>query len=238
MLSISGTDFFKLPRTRAWYRSLILNVLATVAMGLFLAGSLIYDDIQDPDSPTLHRWIVISSVSVFVSLSAIAWSSATLCHAIQIYRGVYSLYLRLNSIFTFFVALLYALMIYMEMRMPIIYLDMFTSYTIVCVFPMLILVVLKLYIGLRLIRKRMPRLGGAILAFWGLFSITVTSVIYRGLVSPYHVFNWFNILLSLATVVMGANMMFRYAASSLILTYYPREYQKDLERYNKADISK
>lgn len=233
MINISGLDFFKLPRSRAWYRNLIINILGALALISFIIGAFLYDNVSGQADPEMRFITPLTACGIFIFLNAVAICSAGMCHAVHVYRGVHSMCLRMNSIITFFVALLYTFMSAMQYNHATVRLGAPDTYSYICLIPYVALVMLKIYIGCRLIRRHLPRTGAAVLVFWTLTGLTSAVLLTGSDWGRTHIINGFTGTMLILTGLAGINMLLRYTATTIIIACHPEEYREELDNFKK-----
>lgn len=235
MVDFSGTIFLKLPRTKAWYWHLFVISVSFLATIAFIWTMVVYNRrCLESLTPDVNTLLAVNAAATFIFFGAIALMSTALGSSIQDYRGVHSLRMRINTFVTLFAGLMYSLRTFLTIDVPVAYVDMFSTYVIMSLVPLVLLIVYKIWLSRRMIERRLPRVGTALMVFWILFLLDLIVVVGRCIAYPENVFPWPVIVLLVFSALMYLNMMMRYAASSLTLTYYPIEYQKDLERYEKT----
>ena len=191
MVDFSGTIFLKLPRTKAWYWHLFVISVSFVAAIAFIWTMVLYNrrclESLTPDVDTL---LAVNAAATFIFFGAIALMSTALGGSIQDYRGVHSLRMRINTFLTLFAGLMYSLRTFLTIDVPVSYVDMFSTYVIVSIIPLLLLIVYKIWLSRRMIERRLPRVGTALLVFWILFLIDLIVVVGRCIMCPENVFPW------------------------------------------------
>lgn len=227
---ISGLGFFSLPHTRLWRLCLLADIIGSLGLVIFMTATVIYDGSDDYEAPYMVPLLICSALGVLCYLSVVSWVSSMLLRYVQLHRGYHSVLLRVNSIYTAFVGLLYSLEILLTIGSPLITFEEFTVPGVIKTIPLVLMIVLKLYIALRLSHRQLPKLGSAIMVFWLMVVITAAEMVIHSCINVLHGVDAASVIIAVLTSVAGINMLFRYSQSTIEMTGFPCEYMYNLER--------